>query len=249
MTYQIALCDDETAELEKTKKLLGDYEKRNPGSDFTIRCFENAGELLGLIRERNYAPDLVFMDIYMPGEKGEKIPLGMEAAKQLRDMGNDAKLLFLTTSREYALEAFDVEASSYLLKPVSKDKLFSILDRFVKDEEQVRKKYILLKGEGGVIKVPLKDIVYCEAQGKRQHIYLADGTELVQNMTMAKICEMICDFQAFVKVGASYIINLEHVDSLNAQETKMDNGKKIYPPRGAYRLLWEQYFDYYCGEE
>lgn len=66
---------------------------------------------------------------------------------------------------------------------------------------------------------------------------------------MAKIYEMICDFQEFVKVGASYIINLEHVDSLNAQETKMDNGKKIYPPRGAYRLLWEQYFDYYCGEE
>lgn len=61
--------------------------------------------------------------------------------------------------------------------------------------------------------------------------------------------EMCSACQELVKVGASYIIHLEYIDSLNAQEVQMDNGKKIYLPRGTYRLLREQYFDYYCGKE
>ena len=64
---QIALCDDETAELEKTEKILSDYEQKFPESDFVIQCFEDADELLAMVKESSYSPDLVFMDIYMPG--------------------------------------------------------------------------------------------------------------------------------------------------------------------------------------
>lgn len=249
MTIQIALCDDETAELEKTEKLLSAYEKKHPDADFVTQCFESAEALLAMVSEGGYVPDLVFLDIYMPGEQGEKVPLGMEAAKKLRDMGSGAKLIFLTTSREYALEAFDVEAVCYLVKPLSEDKLFSKLDRFLDETEQERKKCILLRREGRIIKVPLNDVVYCEAQGKRQRIYMADGTELIQNLTMAKLYEMCSVCREFVRVGASYIINLEHIDSLNAQEMQLDNGEKIYLPRGTYRSLREQYFAYYCRKE
>ncbi|MDE6435753.1 MAG: LytTR family DNA-binding domain-containing protein [Lachnospiraceae bacterium] len=249
MTVKIALCDDETAELNKTERLLSAYEQKHTSIDLMIECFESADELLYMVRERKYSPDLIFMDIYMPGETGESVPLGMEAARRLRDMGSRARLVFLTTSREHALDAFDVEASQYLLKPIQTDKLFSLLDRFRKEAEEEREKYILLRVEGMLKKVPLNDIVYCEAQGKRQCIYMADGTEVLQNLTMAKIYEMCSACQELVKVGASYIIHLEHIDSLNAQEVWMDNGQKIYLPRGTYRLLREQYFDYYCGKE
>jgi len=246
MTYQIALCDDETAELEKTERLLSAYEKKLSGLDFKIARFKNTDELLYRVKEQKYTPDLVFMDICMPGETGETVPLGMEAAKRLRDMGNEAKLLFLTISKEYALDAFDVEASWYLLKPVQKDKLYPVLDRFLKDAEAERKKYILLRVEGKLMKVPLNDIAYCEAQGKRQCIYMADGTKLFQTLTITKLYEMFSNCQELVKVGASYIIHLEHIDSLNAKEVHMDIGHKIYLPRGAYRYLREQYFDHYC---
>lgn len=249
MTVQIALCDDEITELEKTEKLLNAYEQKYPVSDFMIQRFESADRLLTMVGEGGYVPDLVFLDIYMPGEQGETIPLGMEVARKLRDMGSGAKLIFLTTSREHALEAFDVEASCYLVKPVSEDNLFPKLNRFLEETERERKKCILLKREGRVIKVPLNDVVYCEAQGKRQCIYMADGTELLQNLTMAKIYDMCSVCREFVRVGASYVINLEHIDSLNAQEIQMDNGQKIYLPRGTYPCLREQYFDYYCGKE
>lgn len=249
MTIQIALCDDETAELNKTEEILGAYEQKHTDADFTIERFKRADELLCMVREGTYSPHLIFMDVYMPGETGESIPLGIDAARRLRDMGNGAKLVFLTVSKEYALDAFEVEAFQYVLKPVQQEKVFSLLDRFRKETEKEREKFILLRVEGKIMKVLVKDIVYCEAQKKQQCIYLADGTKLVQNLTMAKIYEMCSHCQELVKVGASYIVHLGHIVSMNAQEIQMDNGRKVYLPRGTYRLLREQYFEYYCGRE
>ncbi len=71
---------------------------------------------------------------------------------------------------------------------------------------------------------------------------------MLQNMTMARLYELCSVSQELVRVGVSYIVHLEHIVSLNSQEAQMDNGKKIYLPRGTYRLLREQYFDYYCGK-
>lgn len=240
--YLIALCDDETAEFYKTEKLLSDYEKKRPGMDFTIRHFENADELLYMVREENYMPDLIFMDIYMPDK------IGIEAAKKLRDIGYKGKLIFLTTSKEYALEAFDVDAFQYLVKPVAEDKLFLVLDRFLKYAEEERKKYILLRIEGKLVRVSLNDIVYCEAQGKTQCLYLINGTQCVLRMTMMEIYELLSGYQEFVRIGVAFIVNLGYIASLNAKEIHMDNGKKIYLPRGTYKGLREQYFRYYCRE-
>ncbi|MDE6213766.1 MAG: DNA-binding response regulator, partial [Lachnospiraceae bacterium] len=64
MTYLIALCDDETVELNKTEKILNDYEQEHPEVDFMIECFESADELIYRIEDKNYAPDLIFMDIF-----------------------------------------------------------------------------------------------------------------------------------------------------------------------------------------
>lgn len=253
--YLIALCDDELAELDKTEKLLGDYEKKHPGLDFMIRRFEDAEELLRLVSEEKYMPDLIFLDIYMPDsdrdkEKGKNAyPPGITAAKELRGRNYEGKLVFLTSSREYALEAFDVDALQYMVKPVSEEKFFMVLDRLLEDIEEERKRYILLRIDGRLVKVPLNDIIYCEAQGKTQCLYLADGTHCILRMTVTEIYEQLSRYQEFVRIGAAFIVNLGYIGSLNAKEIHMDNGMKIYLPRGAYKGLREQYFNYYCGEK
>ncbi|MDO4303537.1 MAG: LytTR family DNA-binding domain-containing protein [Bacillota bacterium] len=252
--HLIALCDDEAAELDRTEKLLSDYEKKHSGLDFIIRRFENADELHYAVMKENYMPDLIFMDIYMPGREGNAdvtgsaVPIGLEAARKLRRMEFKGKLVFLTTSKEYALEAFDVDASQYLVKPVSENKLSSVLDRFLEDIEEERKKYILLRIEGRLVRVSLNDIVYCEAQGKTQCLYLVNGTQCLLRMTMMEIYELLQDYQEFVRIGVAFIVNLGYINSLNAKEIYMDNGKKIYLPRGTYKGLREQYFSYYCRE-
>lgn len=148
MIVQIALCDDEITELVKTEQLLNAYEQKYSDLDFEIQCFDSADRLLDMVREHAYVPDLVFMDIYMSGEQGEIVPAGMAAAKKLRVLGNEAQLFFLTNSKEHALEAFDVEASCYLVKPVVKETLFSKLDKFLEYVKQKRGKCILLKKKG-----------------------------------------------------------------------------------------------------
>ena len=246
--YLIALCDDEPAELEKTEKLLKDYEKKYPGPEFMIRCFDNADELLYLVREESYKPDLIFMDIYMQDRECNSYPLGIEAVRELRDMEFKGKVIFLTTSKEYALEAFDVNALQYMVKPVTEEKLFSVLNRLFQDMEEERRRYILLRIGGRFVRVSLNDIVYCEAQGKMQCLYLADGTQCILRMTMTEIYEQLSQYQEFVRLGVAFIVNLGYIGSLNAKEICMDNGMKIYLPRGTYKGLREQYFSYYCRE-
>ncbi|MDE6219842.1 MAG: LytTR family DNA-binding domain-containing protein [Lachnospiraceae bacterium] len=240
--YLIALCDDEAAELDKTEQMLRNYEERHTKAAFAIERFERADELLNQVRANNYLPDFILMDIYMP----EK--LGIEAAHDLRDMGSGGKIIFLTTSREHALDAFGVEASQYLVKPVSEKILFPVLDKLLGDMEAARRKYLLLRIDGKIQRVAVSDIVYCEAQGKSQHLYLSNGTQYGLRRTMAEIYEMLACYREFSRVGVAYIVNLEHVDSINAQEVEMDNGKKIYLPRGSYQPLRERYFSYYCED-
>ncbi len=246
--YLIALCDDEAAELEKTTQLLSDYEKKYSGLEFIIRRFENADEMLYLINEENYEPDLILMDIYMPDRTNSSYPSGIEAAKKLRSMKFKGKIIFLTSSKEHALEAFDVDALQYIVKPIAEDKLFAILDNLLKDMEEERKRYILLRIEGRLVRVSLNDIAYCEAQGKTQCLYLADGTQCILRMTMAELYEQLAQYHEFVRIGVAFIVNLGYIGSLNAKEICMDNGAKIYLPRGTYKGLREQYFSYYCRE-
>lgn len=240
--YLIALCDDEMADLNKTEQMLNNYKNKHPEINFMVECFENVNELLYMVREKNYKPDLIMMDIYMP----EK--MGIEAAKELRAMGNEGRIIFLTTSREHALEAFGVDAVQYLVKPVSEEVLFSILDKLLSDVEEERRKYLLLRIEGRIQRVAINDIIYCEAQGKIQCLHFVDGTQCLLRMTMAEIYEMLSCYEEFARVGVAYIMNLDHINSLNAKELYMDNGQKIYLPRGSYQSLRERYFEYYCEE-
>ncbi len=240
--YHIALCDDEVTELNKTEFILNMYQRKNPRCEFVIDRFENANELLGMIREKDYIPNLVLLDIYMP----EK--MGITAAKEIRDMGNKGRIIFLTASMDHALDAFRVDATQYLVKPVSEKELFPVLDKILEEIEQEQKKYLLLKIEDRVCRIMLNNIIYCEAQGKFQYLYLTDGTQSQLRMTMAKIYEMLSLYEAFTKVGIAYIVNMEHIESLNSQDIFLDNGKSIHLPRGAYQPLREKYFQYYCGK-
>lgn len=237
--YQIALCDDETEELKKSESLLKAYQQLYRREDFSIRHFTSADELLCMVCEDNYTPDLVFMDIYMPGKPG------IDAAKELRKMGFNCRIVFLTTSKEYALEAFRVEADQYLVKPVEQKELFQVLDKIMQDTGSAQKKYLSLRVDNRIHRIALRDIVFCEAQKKCQYIYMSDGTRYMLRMTMAKIYEMLSEYPEFVRAGISYIVNLEHINSLNAKELCMDNEKKIYLPRGSYQSLREKYFSFY----
>ena len=187
-------------------------------------------------------PDCILMDIYMPGK------LGTDASRELRSMGNNGRIIFLTSSREHALDAFGVDASQYLVKPITEETLFPVLDKILGDMEEARRKYLLLRIDGKIQRVAVDEIVYCEAEGKTQYLYLSNGEQYGLRRTMAEIYGKLSCYQEFSRVGVAYIVNLVHVVSLNAQEVQMDTGKKIYLPRGSYQPLRKRYFEYYFGD-
>lgn len=241
--YRIALLDDETEELNKTIQILDKYESEHAESSFEVECFESADKLLDWVANEQYVPDLIIMDIYMPDK------MGIDVARELRGMGNQCKIIFLTTSKEHALDAFAVEATQYLLKPVSEERIFPVLDRIMEENEEARRKYLLLRVEGRIRRVGVNDIAYCEAQGKMQYLYFADGSNCVLRVTMTEIYDQLSQYHEFVRVGIGYIVNLEHIESLSRQEVRMDNDKVLYLPRGSFAPLREKYFSYYCEEE
>ena len=241
--YNIALCDDKGAELDKVETMLKNYQEEHEEYEFQVERFTSAEEMLRRVRGDEYMPDLLLTDIYMDKKSG------IEAAEELRDMGSDCRIIFLSVSREHAMEAFGVYASHYLVKPVSQEKFFTAMDLLLKDIKEERKRYLILQTKGRINRVALWDILYLEAQKRCQQVYLADGDTLTLRMTMTSLFEILSEYQEFVKVGAAYIVNLEHVKSLNAQEIKIDNGDAVHLPRGAYQVLREQYFDFYCRDQ
>jgi len=240
--FHIAICDNEEEELQKTEHFLKEYQDSGKGMEYTIEKFSSAYCLLEQIQEHFYLPDILLLDIYMPGENG------IEIAKKIRKEGFSNPIVFLTTSREHALDAYEVDASQYLVKPVERERFFSVLDKIFSDVERVEKKYVILHAGRRFYRMQLREIVYCEAQGNYQCVHLQDGTEYNVRMTMTDLHRTMRDVPEFVRVGAAYLVNLSHVNKLSAQELIFDTGDGIHLPRGVFPLLKEQYFQYYFGK-
>lgn len=229
--YQIAICDSETAELDRVECMLRDRRSPLADSAFLLKRFTNTDDLLRKARTDQYRPDILLMDISMSGESG------IETVRKLRGMGSCEQVIFFASSPEYALAAFGVAAVSYLLRPISEKALFRALDRILEQMQHDRRRYVLFEAKCHVRRLALEDIIYCEAQGKKQCIYLSGGEDILLRMTMTRLREILCIHEEFVGIGVSYIVNLGHVERWNRQTLLLDNGQEIYLPRGAHREL------------
>ena len=238
--YRIALCDDEQAEVAKTREMLNNYKKMHPELDFEIGTFENAEKLLLKVQD-SYAPDLILMDIYMEGKTG------IEAARELREMGDESRIIFLTSSEKHAVDAFRVEAAQYLVKPVSEAELFALLDKQIAIVNEKKQRYVALEMNNRTFRIMVHDIVYCEAQGKRQYLHMTDGTQLCVHMSMTKLEELFLAYEEIIRIGKWYIVNMDHVEGMDSRAVQLSNGQQLYLPRGAYQALRKQFITYYAG--
>ena len=107
-------------------------------------------------------PDIVLLDVAMDGMDG------METAKKLREL-SDMLLIFVTGIKEQVFQAFDVGAFHYLLKPVEKEKLLSVMERAIAEVEKAknRQRYMLIKVSDGYRRLNLSEILYAESDGRK----------------------------------------------------------------------------------
>lgn len=163
MKLKLALCDDIAAQLSLLQTYVERWAAKREIQTELLLC--QSAEQFFFHWEEKKDVDILLLDIEMPGMDG------MTAAKKLRALGDKTQILFVTGRTEYALEGYEVDAVSYVLKPVKEEQLSARLDRAVErlhKEEPV----LLVESAGGeVMKVKISDICYLESAAHDTLIY------------------------------------------------------------------------------
>lgn len=236
----IAVCDDESLELDRTQGLLMQYKEEHPHYHILTTVFSSPVELLAYVEE-NSRFDVLLLDVYMPGV------LGTEAARELRDMGDDCQIIFLTTSRDHAIDAFSLNAAHYLVKPYSERKLFTALDLVI---ERLAKKdtvFITLKSTEGIHRVNLNNFVYSESDNHLQRIYMSNGMTICVRKSSMELFNLLNGDPRFYKGGNTYIINMDYIAEISSKGVVFSTGTKIPILSRKYAEFKKRYMDYCCN--
>lgn len=214
------IVEDEAPAAEELKFLIMQDE------DFAVEAMASNGEEgYEIIMELN--PDVVFLDINMPLQNG------IELAKRIYQDNGDTIIVFLTACNMHAIEAFELSALDYVLKPVDEQRFGTTLDRirnkideqrkqgeipemFSRMMEKLEKKqnaYKKLPGElnGKIIFIDLKDIYFCYIEDEKTYIKTRDKSFL----TGDNLCQ-IEKKTNFFRAHRSYIVNLDNIKELFA---------------------------------
>ena len=121
----VMICDDQAEELENMKQIVSEYAATHSELSIDTKCFSNPFDMLDEI-EKSGAPDIALLDICMPSV------LGTEIAREIQSKSEESTdIIFLTTSADFAVEAFSLHVSDYLTKPYTKERLTDALDRVI----------------------------------------------------------------------------------------------------------------------
>lgn len=184
-----------------------------------LNSFETAEEAYNyLAEEQNPRPDLIFLDIEMPGASGFNL---LDAAS---DFCHSAQVIITTAFAEYAIKGYDYNISGYLLKPIEPEKLNHALDKAVASLQDApeaslppEKGHILIKEKGKWIKVDHDEILFCEGANVDVKVITPHGAYVTRDRVKNMV--KLLPEESFMRIHDSYIINLNHVKSFASNYT------------------------------
>jgi two-component system LytT family response regulator len=250
-TIRIFIADDERPAREYLKRLLSELD----GVD-TVGEAENGTDALEAIR--TFRPDLALLDLQMPEMSG------IEVVRQLRKTQMPL-VAFVTAFDDYAVQAFELNAVDYLLKPVELDRLRETIDRARERLEQTdwraaeterianaAETYeastrnepltrIPVKKRDDIYLIPVADVAAIVADGELLHITTAENDRYVINFRL-KGLEARLDAERFIRLSRSALVNIDHVDRLSplpggTYMIVLSNGQQLESSRQHSKLL------------
>ncbi len=228
------IIDDEKRAIETFRRIVSRYL-----SDKLEVIAEATSVKEGVRTILEFRPDMVFLDIEMPGENGFK----------LFDYFDEIlfEVVFLTAFKSYAIEAIKFAAFDYLLKPLDVAELQEVCSKFDKKRKGLRSKErihalmstlhagtglpgkIALPTPGGFRMENISSIVYCEADENYTNVYTTEGETIVVNRTL-KILEDLFPKEHFYRIHKSHLINLSFVKEYSRTDrhiVTMQNGVEL----------------------
>lgn len=234
---KIAICDDEIQFVDTVCSLLDQWAKKHE-IKLTLHRFTNGDDLIAA--HQNEYMDLIILDVIMP------LLSGIDTAKELRNMNQAVPIVFLTSSREYAVDSYDVKAFNYLIKPVDHVKLFHTLDDFLKTFNLPKTTFTAQTGSG-FCRIIIASVDYLEAQNKQVLVHLADGKTITIRELFSKCEEVFSPENGFCRCHRSYIVNLNNVEQFSKTEVTTIHNATIPISRNSYAAFKETYFNHMFG--
>ena len=204
---RVVLCDDERLAIQRLRQLL------SPHTNFKI-VGEASNKATALKMIRKERPDALFLDVQMPGASGFDL---------LKSLSNPPKFIMITAYAKYALQAFDVEAVDYLVKPVTPQRFAQAVHRL---QTACSKKVAISKTAYSLqdriclhtphqsIVVPIESIPLLQADGDFTRIHIPNSTPLMICQPLGSY-EKILPFPPFAKIDRSHLINLKKITRID----------------------------------
>lgn len=218
--------DDEPLARRRLRALLD----RTPGVQWMAEA-ATGPEALRAIEEAG--PDVVFLDVEMPGMSGVEV---------MERVNPPLPVIFTTAYDAYAVKAFDLHAVDYLLKPLSADRLREAVERVrrrLADRSRPARQ-IFARERGRIVPIPVSTIVRLEADGDYVHVHAAGRAHLI-TATLSSLHERL-DADRFRRVHRSHVVNMDFVTAFEPCESsrlrlRMRNGDTVVASRARSREL------------
>ena len=237
---RVAICDDQEESLAGIHDAVASYFSRNPDFSVQISDFSVPEQFVSRLRSSS-GWDIVVLDICLPGI------LGTDIAKEIRRRHDRTEIIFISISRDYAIEAFSLKAVHYVVKPFTQAQLDEALSRAISSfEGNGTGRFLVNIGNGKVQSVSVDKILYVESQGYRRVVHSADGLYEETKSTLAKMQEdlNVLSPGQFIQPYRGYIVNLDAIRTVLADRVILHNGDFILIKRGDFRRIRDLLFSW-----
>ncbi len=234
MAYQVAFCDDETYQVKVNNLYLKEIASKKK-YDFECYGFRTGKQLKSYMLSN--VLDIVFLDIDLGDENG------IEIAAWIAKNYPDTMIVFVTGHREFAEEAFEVEAIGYLVKPYDIKKMEKVLDKAMllleKKAVEESSTEIVITDENVKKKLDCKDILYIKRQQSKSIIKTQQKEYRVYE-TITSLCERIGD--SFIRVNQGEIVNRKMIEEIKGNTVYLKDGDEMSIGRTYRKEVLAKYF-------
>ncbi len=237
---KIVLCDDEPQELLKLCPMVETYLAKTRDMKAELFAFGSPEALMDDM-EKHGAADIALLDIMMPGFSG------IELAERIRRENEGAAIIFITSSRDFAVEAFELKAAHYIVKPFAEEKIAEALARALTHFADAEPKRILLRLKNGIVRsVDAAQILCIESVGAVRAVTTRHGVFEETRRTLTEFSEMLaalCPGQ-FISPYRGYIVNQEAIETMTVNEMLLSCGSRVPIKPNAYRAIRAAFFEW-----
>ena len=224
MAYRVAIIDDSKTDREFVQGILNSWASQRQ-TNIQAEVFTTAESFLFRYAE-DKEWDILLLDIEMGTMDG------VTMAKRVRQDNEAVQIVFITGYSDYITEGYEVAALHYLMKPVNREKLLTVLDRAMEKRKQ-EERCLNLEAYGEMVRLPFYEIRYLDVH--QNYVTVHAKTDYTVKRTLGDFEKELDD--RFHRVGRGMILNLKYIQRVTKTEVRLSDGTVLPLPRGAYEPL------------